>query len=62
MSDDFWKWIIEKVLHKKWLRNPTYAMRYWSTLSEEEKEKLKERYLKDMERHIERLKRKGLIY
>jgi len=59
---DFWRWIIEKVLHKKWLRNPSYAMHYWRTLNDKEKEKLKEQNLTAVERRIKKLKRKGLLY
>lgn len=61
-KDGFWRWIIEKVLHKKWLRNPSYAMHYYLKLSEDEKKKLLEQWGNEVKDHIDELKRKGLLY
>lgn len=61
-TNGFWRWIVEKVLHKKWLGMPSYAIHYLDTLSEEEKEKLREQWLKETKEYIEELKRKDLLY
>jgi hypothetical protein len=58
----FWRWIVEKVLRKKWIGMPSYAMHYLDTLSEEEKEKLRKQWLKEMGEYIQKLKQKDLLY
>lgn len=61
-KDGFWRWVTEKILRKKWLRMPSYAMHYYNGLSEEERRKLDDQWLKEARDYIEEFKRKGLIY
>jgi hypothetical protein len=60
-KDGFERWIIEKILQKKWLGMPSYAMHYLLGLSEEERERLRDQWLKETKDYIEELGRKGLI-
>lgn len=61
-TNSFYRWIIEKVLHKKWLGMSSYALHYLGTLTNEEKEKLRQQWLKETKEYIEELKRKGVLY
>jgi DNA-binding transcriptional regulator GbsR (MarR family) len=55
----FFRWVVEKVMHRKWRDIPSEAMDYLSTLSEKEKEKLREQWLRECKEYAEELKHKG---
>jgi hypothetical protein len=57
----FYKWIVEKFLHKKWKGMPSDADAYLARLSEEERKNLLDQWGKETKDYIEELKRKGLI-
>ena len=57
-----YRWIVEKILHKKWKGMPSDADTYLKGLSDEERKKLWEQWEKEAKEYIEGLKRKGLIY
>jgi hypothetical protein len=51
----YFRWIVEKILHKKWKNMPSEATRYLSTLSDEEKKRLQERWLKEAKEYMEEI-------
>jgi hypothetical protein len=57
----YFRWIVEKILHKKWKNMPSEAMHYLSTLSDEEKKRLQEQWLKEAKEYMEELKTRGEI-
>jgi hypothetical protein len=60
-GNGYFRWIVERILGKRWKGMPSEAMHYLSTLSDEERKRLQEQWLKEAKEYIEELKRKGKI-
>jgi len=60
-KDGFWRWIVEKVLGKRWKRMPSDGMHYYGSLSQEERKNLLDQWEKEAKEYIEELKQKGLV-
>jgi len=55
----YFRWIVEKILHKKWKNMPSEAIHYLNTLNDDGKKELREQWLEEAKQYIEWLKRKG---